>query len=184
MPTKQYPSIDFVRQVLRYEDGKLFWIERSREQFRNLWLWSRWRSRIGKEAGCYFFHESSNGYRCVVTIDNIKILRYTVVWAIHHNEWRLGLDHKNQNSLDDRIENLRPATLSQNGANSRLASNNTSGYKGVSWRKSHSKWEARIIVNKNRINLGLFDDPAEAHAAYMKAAREHFGEFASNGKHN
>ena len=60
-------------------------------------------------------------------------------------------------------------------------SSNTSGYKGVSWYKRDRKWQAGIKVNGKFIYLGLFNDPKEAHEAYIKAAKKHFGEFANSG---
>jgi hypothetical protein len=80
---------------------------------------------------------------------------------------------------------LRPATDRQNNANIGLRSNNTSGYKGVVWRKPGrhrtgevGRWWARISVEGKVRSLGLFDDPVEAACAYNRAALEAFGEFA------
>lgn len=87
-------------------------------------------------------------------------------------------DHINGNGLDNRRANLRLATSSQNGANRRRASNNSSGYKGVSWNRVTGKWQAMIRVNKRQINLGSYATPEAAHQAYCEAAQKHFGEFA------
>lgn len=92
------------------------------------------------------------------------------------------VDHANNNGLDNRRANLRLATPSQNNANKLLCSTNSSGFKGVGWRKREGKWRAEIKVNQVKIHLGLFTDPAEAHEAYMTAARQYFGEFANDGK--
>lgn len=88
-------------------------------------------------------------------------------------------DHINGNSLDNRRSNLRLATQSQNNFNSRLNIRNTSGYKGVTWSKQRSKWQAQISVNKTYINLGHYDTPQEAYEAYKEAARKYHGEFAN-----
>jgi AP2 domain len=53
-----------------------------------------------------------------------------------------------------------------------------SGVKGVGWKRTHNAWEARIRVDNKLKSLGLFDNKADAAAAYENAAREHFGEFA------
>ncbi len=184
MSIEKYPSIDYVRQCLREENGRLFWIERPIGHFlskRSCSIWNR--NHVGKEAGCLYKSGKKKVYiRCVVHLLKLSITRQTIVWALHKNEWRLGLDHKNRNSLDDRIENLRIATRSQNYANNSIQLRNTSGYKGVSWNKIAKKWRASIGVNKKFISLGYFDNPADAGNAYLKAAKEYFGEFASDGK--
>lgn len=90
----------------------------------------------------------------------------------------LNVDHVNRNSLDNQRHNLRPATHSQNAANRGLDIDNSSGFKGVWWRKDRNKWLASIRVQGRRYILGLFSDVKEAAVAYDKAAREKFGAFA------
>ena len=88
-------------------------------------------------------------------------------------------DHKNRNTLDNRKENLRPATASQQTCNSSLRIGNSSGYKGVTWHKQRNKWLAQIQHDNKHYNLGLFNVKEEAALAYNKAALELFGEFAN-----
>lgn len=91
------------------------------------------------------------------------------------------VDHKNLAPLCNVRSNLRLATRSQNQMNTDLHANNTSGYRGVSWDKSSKKWQSRIYINGKSRYLGHFNDPAEAYAAYCKAALEFHGEFANLG---
>lgn len=88
------------------------------------------------------------------------------------------VDHKNHDIFDNQKFNLREADYSQNIANSKKHKDNTTGYKGVCWHKSHKKFLARIMVYGDRIHLGYFNSKEEAAIAYNKAAKEHFGEFA------
>lgn len=90
----------------------------------------------------------------------------------------LSVDHVNGDGLDNRRANLRLATNAENGRNRGPNRNNTSGYKRVCWHRGAQKWLASIQVNRQQINLGLYDDPVEAALAYDRAAIEHFGEFA------
>lgn len=90
------------------------------------------------------------------------------------------IDHWNGDGLDNRRGNLRKCTGSQNRQNIReLYSSNKSGYKGVHWCKSHSKWVARVVVDGKVHHLGYFSTREEAGAAYDAAAKQTFGEFAA-----
>jgi len=89
------------------------------------------------------------------------------------------VDHKNHDSLDNRKDNLRLCTKSQNQMNKRIQKNNTSGYVGVSFRKELNKWQAYITKDKKRIYLGFHIKKSEAAEAYNKKALELFGEFAN-----
>jgi len=88
------------------------------------------------------------------------------------------LDHVNGDTLDNRKENLRFCSTSQNLANRKRFINNRSGYKGVDWRPIEKKFRARLSINKRAIHLGYFSDPKDAAFAYDRAAKEYFGSFA------
>jgi len=89
------------------------------------------------------------------------------------------VDHVNGNGLDNRRENIRICTLSQNNANFAVGGKrNKSGYKGVSWHKSTQKWRATLLLGGKQHYLGIFDDKLEAARAYNVEALKCFGEFA------
>lgn len=85
------------------------------------------------------------------------------------------VDHINRNRLDCRLENLRIVSYQVNAQNISPQKNNTSGYKGVWFRKDTNKWVANIKVNYKKINLGCFIDKIDAAKAYNQAAIKYFG---------
>lgn len=90
------------------------------------------------------------------------------------------VDHINRNRLDNRKENLRICTASQNGQNKEQDRGN-SGYRGVSYKndqKRNKAWRAYIKKNGKQIFIGHFTSPKEAAKAYDKKAKEIFGQFA------
>src|SRR5690625_2974198 len=88
-------------------------------------------------------------------------------------------DHINRDSLDNRKNNLRAATGSLNTANRGMQSNNTSGYKGVSWAKGSGKWSVDVWINRKKHYLGLFECKHEAARVYNLWAHDLHKEFAS-----
>lgn len=87
-------------------------------------------------------------------------------------------DHRDGNGLNNQRENLRACTDGENKKNKVRYSNNTSGFKGVYFNKSQSKFQAYISVNGKIKHLGLFTTAIEAAKAYDAAAAIHHGEFA------
>lgn len=93
------------------------------------------------------------------------------------NPPRKKVDHRDGNGLNNRRGNLRSATHAENICNQKTRTNNTSGFKGVSWNKRAGKWVANIRVDGKSQYLGLFVCPVEAHAAYCEASERLHGEF-------
>jgi len=86
-------------------------------------------------------------------------------------------DHKNGNGLDNRRENLRACTKTENQRNQRKT-RGTSVFKGVHWKEERGNWIAQIQVNHKNFHLGCFTSEIAAALAYDEAAKLHFGEFA------
>lgn len=80
-------------------------------------------------------------------------------------------DHINRDKLDNRRCNLRVVPQRVNAMNGPRRKNNTSGYHGVDWSKSHGRWRARLGTK----HLGRFRTAEEAARAYDKAAIAAFG---------
>ena len=99
------------------------------------------------------------------------------ILGLQHGE-KLQGDHINHDTLDNRDENLRIATPSENQHNRVVPSNNKSGFKGVSWHNQRNKWRADIQISGKGKYLGLFSTPDAAFAAYCMAAKQLHGDFA------
>lgn len=135
----------------------------------------KWNSKFaGKQAGSI-----EEGRYVRITIDYIQYYGHRLAWFYVKGEWpEIDTDHENLIKHDNRWDNLRNATKSQNVMNRKRRADNTSGFKGVSKAADRQKWEARIHIKSKKIHLGVFDTKAEAHAAYCAASEKHFGEFA------
>lgn len=121
----------------------------------------------------------STGYR-FISIYGRGYSAHRLAWMYVHGHMPECLDHINGDPDDNRIENLRPATFSQNSANSRKPEHNTSGAKGVQVTKS-GKYKAAVTCKGEAHNLGTYATKDEAKKAYIEGATKHFGEFAHDG---
>lgn len=105
-----------------------------------------------------------------------------IAWLFMTGEWPAvnSVDHINRVRDDNRWGNLRHApTITDQRANTKRRSDNSSGFRGVSWDRTLSRWRARIIVRGKIKHLGVFVDKMKAAEAYAAAARTLFGEFCS-----
>ena len=116
----------------------------------------------------------SNGY-LTLTINKKDVKLHRLVMNASQDMY---VDHINGNILDNRKENLRICTMQQNNCNTKLRSNNSSGYKGVSYNKENRKWRAYIAVHGSTHYLGYYKTAKEAAERYNKAAPIYHGEFA------
>lgn len=121
---------------------------------------------------------SASGYR-TVRIGERSIFLHRIAWAIYYGSWPdFIIDHINGDRSDNRISNLRNASLNQNQHNQGIRKTNSSGVKGVSWCASKHKWLATICVKGKTIYLGRHDTIDGAADAYRMAALEFHGTFA------
>jgi hypothetical protein len=117
------------------------------------------------------------GYR-QIRIDGHLYMAHQLAWLVVHGCWPEKLvDHKNRNKADNRIDNLRLATNSQNKANCAAYRGSKSGIKGVAVTNS-GRYLARIKINDAPVHLGTFDTAEAATDAFNEAHKSVHGEFS------
>jgi len=135
-------------EIFDYLEGMLFWKEKTGKKV-----------VIGNRAGCpnpTFIYRDVN-------IDGVRFKEHRVIWAMHNGAWpKLEIDHINHIRDDNKIENLRDITPRLNQLTKPISKNNTSGHKGIRWRKDRNIWQAYSSVASKFKNLGHFISKEEA----------------------
>tara|TARA_R110000823_G_scaffold267458_1_gene387454 strand:+ start:62 stop:616 length:555 start_codon:yes stop_codon:yes gene_type:complete len=147
-----------IKENLRYdsETGNLFWT--------TLGYYGR---RTKGPAGCIY----NTGYRGIkiwLKGKRFFYINHRVVWFLNYGYVPEMLDHIDGDRLNNRVENLRPATKSLNSRNSKVVGNIK--YKGVCLDKG--KYRSRVVKDNKQIQLGMFETPEEAARAYDKFVEE------------
>jgi hypothetical protein len=121
----------------------------------------------GKVAGCV----AKDGYWLIV-INRRLYYAHRLAWLHVHGEWpHRHIDHRDGDRRNNRIDNLRPATVAENAQNRVAYRTNKSGYLGVV-ALPRGGFVAQIMVDGKRKRLGSHSDPAEAHKLYLAAKSE------------
>jgi hypothetical protein len=110
----------------------------------------------------------------------LKVHRLVANAFIFNPENKSCVDHINNDITNNNIRNLRWATVKENGQNTQIAKNNTSGVKGVYFNKKLKKWQAQIMIDGINIYLGRFDNIEDAKQARIKRANKAFGVFVND----
>ena len=150
-----------LRNLFRYEDGNLYWQEKI-----------AYKINIGDKAGCI----NSRNY-VTILVNKKRYQAHRLIFMFHHGYCPEFIDHIDGIRTNNKIENLRPATQSQNQWNCKVYKSNTSGVKGVYWHKSHNVWVSAITVKNKKIIVGRFKNIEDAKIAVKKARIEHHPQF-------
>ena len=155
-------SQEYLQTIFDYKDGQLY---------RKI--------KVNNQPPGFVGSKEKKGYFCV-SINGKRYKVHRIIWFLKHNFWPKQIDHINGIKNDNRIENLREASSSQNNQNSKIRKDNISGVKGVSWHKHKQRWLAKIDVDKKRIQLGYFKSLKSAKSAITKARNKYHKEFANH----
>lgn len=116
-----------------------------------------------------------------VCINGIRYPAHRLAFIYMTGSFPKYIDHKDRNGFNNKWENLREVTISQNAANSFRKVKNKAGFKGVKFMTDHARikpWEASIHKNGKYYYIGAFKTAEEAAKAYDKKALELYGEYA------
>jgi hypothetical protein len=152
-----------VKRLFEYKDGDLYWAVKSSDKI-----------HIGDIAG------SLNKGRKYTKI-NLKTYQISrLIFLYHHGFLPRIVDHIDNNPLNNKIENLRAATISENNYNSKIPKNNSSGVKNVRFDKVRKKWKVELRSNKKYKFIGNFLDLELAELVAIEAREKYHMEFARN----
>ena len=171
---KLHLTQEFLQRILDYNPitGIFTWKWRPEKHLRRNHMYA------GKTAGTV----TESGY-IMISVDKIQYQAHILAFIYMTGNYPPSeeVDHKDTKRTNNAWSNLRPATTTQNRANSSLRSDNTSGHKGVTWHAGTQKWRTKLKIHGKDVHVGLFNSVNAAHEAYMEAAHKLFGEYANNG---
>ena len=136
-------------------------------------IWKDHQKMTGKKAG----YVNGAGY-VAVGIDYKMYMAHRLIFLYHHGYLPEYIDHIDGNPQNNRIDNLREATLTTNQYNKKIPSHNTSGYKCVRWDKVNEKWAVGVRKDGKYHWGGRFDDIHEAGKKAKEMIEQLHGEFA------
>jgi len=132
-----------------------------------------------KDYGWYaHYDKKGKRYYAITRTHGIRIIMHRLILDAKKGQI---VDHIDHDGINNRKNNLRLCEQSQNCMNKLSQSNNTSGYRGVSFHKGKNKYQATIMVKRKQIYLGSFDTAIEASKVYQEKAKELFGSFYYEG---
>lgn len=158
------PGFEEIKEYISYDPvtGDFYWIKPSSKKVR---------------VGTVIRNYDNRGYLCI-KFGGKRYKAHSVAWWWVNGEMPRIIDHINGRPDDNRILNLRLATVSQNQMNRRPKVNGTSPYKGVTRITGTNRWMAHIRFQGKSFNLGHYDLQEDAARAYDKRAAQMFGSFA------
>lgn len=168
---KEAPDLSRIREVLNYnkELGILTWKVKTCKKV-----------TVGKIAGSIKRSNPTAPPYLHISIDGITYKAHIIAYYIETGEWLPGkIDHKDGNSLNNKWENYRLATRSEQNRNMAKHRDGACKYKGISFCKMMKRYVAEIMSNRVKYKLGYFDTQEEAAEAYRLKSLELHKEFST-----
>ena len=172
-------SQQYVKSIFDYKDGFLYWKVKIARKV-----------KVGEKAGGMKKYEGKP--RWFIRLNKTYYASARLIFLWHKGYLPETVDHRDHNTLNDFIENLRAATRLQNNRNTSSHKNAASNYLGVSVANRnkfisddgsvgyrYSYWQAQITIETKHLHLGYFKTEDDAAFAYNVAAAKYFGEFAN-----
>lgn len=155
-----------LKELFDYQDGQLIWKVKKAQCV-----------KIGTAAGWEKTDVHKQVYLCI-ELDAKMYFAHRLVFMYHHGYFPKRVDHIDGNRLNNRIENLREVTASQNAQNSKFRKNNTSGYKNVFFEKRNQKWRVLLQVDGVSKSFGYYKDVELAGLVAAEARDKFCGQYA------
>jgi hypothetical protein len=156
-------SADVINEYFEYKDGELYWKKDKNG------------SRVGKIAGSKTFR-----YR-TIKFNGKNYLLSRIVFFMFNGYYPKNVDHIDGDTWNNKIENLRPASPAENNRNRKIATNNKTGVKGLSFCNQLKRYKAQITKNYKQIHLGYYNDIELAELVIDMAREKYHGSFANKG---
>jgi hypothetical protein len=123
---------------------------------------------------------NDGGYLAFTLFGNVYLV-HRIIWKIENKTFPIEyIDHIDRDRTNNRITNLREATMQQNNFN-RTRKDNSTGYTGVALDKRCGKYRAYINIKGKQKSLGYYFTAYDASLAREAAAKELHGEFYNEG---
>jgi len=152
---------NYILEHLEEHDGKLFW-----KNLKNRTDFNR------KEAGWM----NNTGYKRVKVLGK-SLLCHRIIYFIHTGEWPKEIDHKDRNPLNNKIENLRACSRSQNRTNSKKPNNASRFGRNIKMQRS-GNYSVVLKINNEDLHIGTFEDLELAQLVASEAREKYYGEWA------
>lgn len=169
MKVKKHPTQEELREMFTYDPhtGRLVWKKIAYKST----------AKVGEVAGSIIRCPAGSRWR--IGMARTIFFNARLVWIYHYGDipQDMQIDHKNQNTLDDRIENLRLASSLQQKWHSRPRKNNPLPKGVIELKRGNKRFRADIRMDGKKRTIGYYSTAEEAHEAYKKIAQPKHKEF-------